>query len=86
MASVLELCPFCDSRNLQVAHQLFSYAVSCQACKARGPSKKTFKLAVIEWNHTARSVLKGRQRREDYENSRTHELEATIRHLVSQLG
>lgn len=85
MASVLELCPFCNSPHLQVAHQLFSYAVSCQGCKARGPSKNSFEVAVVEWNNAARMMQMGR-REDGADDGRTQVLEATIRRLVSQLG
>ncbi len=85
MASVIELCPFCNSSHLQVTHHLFSYAVSCQACKARGPSKDSFNAAVDQWNVAADTMLKGKHQRQDYIDSRTQALEATIRRLVGQL-
>jgi transcription elongation factor Elf1 len=46
----LKACPFCRSTSTSVVLDGETYTVSCDACDAYGPDRKTFAAAVASWN------------------------------------
>ena len=81
MAMKIESCPFCQSQRLHIHHNLLSYAVACETCKAKGPHHRSIDAALMNWNAVALRQRQSRAFGEPIVDGHLDNLEHAVRNL-----